>query len=389
MDVTVDLTAGKDKSVLRHTQSYVQYFSESDFQSIKFMPLVFEDKIGILPGQYQMNILVYNKITSQSYRFEKTVEVPETPAAAPGIGPLMLVDRVQPAPADLSSLRSLIFTFFGYSFTPLLERTLHPSDKLNVLFQIYYPADKARQESGEALTMEYRFLGVGGTGAPVKTVTDSILKGKANSMGCLLTYKQLPLEELLTGRYTLVVAAKEPSGRMVASSSIVFTLDASKNRIAQRDFASEQLGADDSGLYEYQRGLILLHQGPAAEALARLRTASLKSPGLTNLGLDLASSSWNRATRRSGLRDGADPWKQGFPDGQQPPGGQGLRRRRPEGGGGQGPGRIPPGDPAVAVRIPGIGRGLRAPRGTGQGDRDAQGRRRAHAYENRVISLSN
>ena len=71
MDVTVDLTAGKDKSVLRHTQGYVQYFSESDFQSIKYMPLVFEDKIGILPGQYQMNILVYNKITSQSYRFEK------------------------------------------------------------------------------------------------------------------------------------------------------------------------------------------------------------------------------------------------------------------------------------------------------------------------------
>ena len=107
-------------------------------------------------------------------------------------------------------------------------------------------------------------------------------------MGCLLTYKQLPLEELPAGRYTLVVAAKEPSGRMVASSSIVFNLEAGNRRLAQRAFASEQLGADDAGLYEYQRGLILLNQGQAAEALPRLRTASLKSPGLTNLGVDLA-----------------------------------------------------------------------------------------------------
>ncbi len=288
MDVTIDLSVDKDKSVLRHTQSYVQYFSESDFQNIKYMPLVFEDKIGIMPGKYQMNILVYNKITSQSYRFEKTVEVPETPVAAPGIGPLMLVDRVQPAPTDLSSLQGLIFTFFGYSFTPLLERTLHPSDKLNVLYQIYYPPDKARAESGESLTLEYRFLGAGGTGAPVKTITDSTLKGKVNAAGCLLTYKQLPLDELLAGRYTLVVAAKEPSGRMVASSSIVFNLDPGSRRPAQRAFASEQLGADDAGLYEYQRGLILLQQDRKSEALARLRTASLKSPGLTSLAVDLA-----------------------------------------------------------------------------------------------------
>jgi GWxTD domain-containing protein len=294
MDVTVDLSVGKDKSVLRHTQGYVQYFSESDFQSIKYMPLVFEDKIGILPGQYQMNILVYNKITSQSYRFEKTVEVPEIPVAAPGIGPLMLVDRVQPAPTDLSSLQGLIFTFFGYSFAPLLERTLHPADKLNVLFQIYYPPDKARQESGESLTLEYRFLGAGGTGAPVKTVPDSVLKSKVNAAGCLLTYKALPLEDLPAGRYTLVIAAKEPSGRMVASSNIVFNLESGNRRLAQRAFASEQLGADDAGLYEYQRGLILLNQGKPAEALPRLRTASLKSPGLTNLGVDLAKLELNQ-----------------------------------------------------------------------------------------------
>ena len=288
MDITVDLSVDKEKRVLHHTQSYVQYFSESDFQNIKHMPLVFEDKIGIMPGKYQMIILVYNKITSQSYRFEKTIEVPETPIAAPGIGPLMLVDRVQPAPTDLSSLQGLIFTFFGYSFTPMLERTLHPGEKMNVLYQIYYPPDKARQEGGESLTLEYRFLGVSGTGAPIKTVTDSAAKGKVNAAGCLLTYKQLPLDDLLAGRYTLVVAAKEPSGRMVASSSIVFNLEGGDRRLPQRSFVSEQLGADDAGLYEYQRGLILLHQDMKPEALARLRTASLKSPGLTNLALDLA-----------------------------------------------------------------------------------------------------
>jgi GWxTD domain-containing protein len=288
LEISVDLSTGKNQTVLHQSQNFVQYYSESDLEKVKYQPLVFEDKIGAVPGQYQMTILVYNKITSQSYRFEKAVEIPEIPAVAPAIGPLMPMENVQPAPTGVISLRSLIFTFFGYSFSPLVERTLHPSEKLNVMYQLYYPPDKARQESNESLDVEYRFLNVGGAGTPAKVITDTLSKGQFNAMGCLLTYKQLAMEQMANGRYTLVVAVKEPSGRMIASNNLAFTLDASKRRVAARDYASEQLAADDAGLYEYQRGMILLNLDKKTEAIERLRAATLRSPALTPAAVALA-----------------------------------------------------------------------------------------------------
>lgn len=288
LEISVDLSTDKNKTVLHHSQNFVQYYSESDLEKIKYLPLVFEDKIGVIPGQYQMTILVYNKITSQSYRYEKAVEIPETPAVAPAVGPLMPMETVQPAPADVVSLRNLIFTFFGYSFTPLVDRTLLPSEKLNVLYQLYYPPDQALQEKDEALTVEYRFLNVGGTGTPAKIITDTLPKAQFNAMGCLLTYKQLPMEQMSGGRYTLVVAVKEPSGRMIASSNLPFTLDAANRRLPPRVYASEQLAADDAGLYEYQRSKILLGLDKKTEAQGHLRTAVLRSPNLTPAAIDLA-----------------------------------------------------------------------------------------------------
>lgn len=287
LQITLNISDDKDQVLHRSSQDLVQYFSEAEFKTVQHLPLVFIDKVGIVPGHFKLDLLVYNKITSQTHQFSKTVDIPEFPAAAPAMSPLIAVESYKPVERTYDALSNLAFSFFGYSFTPLLEKSLSPTEKLNVLLQYYYPPDAVREDPAETLTVEYRILPTGGT-AEAKVVTDTVAKSTVNAAGCVLSFKQLPLTGLFGGRHTLVVSVKEPSGRTIASANLNFIIDAANRRPPQRVYASPTLAADDAGTYDYHRAMIYLKQQHAEAAAAALNRAVLKSPDFVPALAELA-----------------------------------------------------------------------------------------------------
>jgi len=287
LEVSLSVSDEKDHTLLSVRQDVMQYFSEAEFERIKFMPFQFEDKVGIVPGSYKIDLVVFNKVTSQTHRFSKNFEIPDAPSVVPATSPLVLVNQYRKAPADQASLAGLCFSFFGFTFTPLLDKSVHPADKLNVLYQLYYPPDKAAQEAAEPLLVEYKLVAARNTGPP-KVETDHVVKSKFNKMGCLLNFRQISLTDVTPGRCTLVLTVKEASGRVLTGSNIQFNIDPAKRRASVREYASERLQVDESGLYSYHRGQLLLQQGRPEAALAMLREAVLKNPDNTPAAVELA-----------------------------------------------------------------------------------------------------
>lgn len=280
LQINLNISTPDNHNLLHHSQDLVRYYNEEEFRKIQSSPLRFEDKVAILPGKYQVDLVVLNRINGKTYRSSRVLDIPTPPAVVPAISQLSLMEAFRKLPEGTTSLDALCFTFFGYKFTPLLNRVLRPVEYLNILYQLYYPPDKARAESGENLQVEYRIIGQKGTSYS-NTITDPIAKGKFNAAGSMLNFKQLPAKDLPPGQYMLVVAVRETSGRILASENLSFNVDPSLVRPRPNAYSSPELEADDSGRYDFQRAMILFALKRTDDAREALRTAVLKAPTLT------------------------------------------------------------------------------------------------------------
>jgi len=287
LQISLTVANEEGQTLWQGQRDFVQYFKADEFRQVQSAALVFKDKVGLVPGRFKLSLVVINNANSQTYQYEKNVTIPETPAAVPEMSPLVLVGNVEKAQSAASVLDNLVFSFFGYRFQPLLQRIVNPGEPLGVLYQMYYPPDKAREEQGEALRLEYRILDRSGADT-VELLEDQVLKGKFNQRGTLLNFKQIPLDKLLSGTYTLVVSTREPSGQVLTSQNISFTVEKALGASPEKAFVSPALEADNSGLYDYQRAKILEQNGQTAQAVTYLEAAVRQSPALTAAYVDLA-----------------------------------------------------------------------------------------------------
>lgn len=278
LEVGINLSDAEDKVIFRRSQEVVRYFNEDEFERVKGMCLQFQDKLGVVPGKYRMDLLIFNRVNSQTYTQSRTFEVPDLPAAAPAVGPLMLTDSFGTAAAG-DSVESRCFSFFNYRFSPLTERKVSMTERLGVLFHLFWPPEEVKAQPGKQLSLEYRLLPERSE-TPSKVIMDNTVLGKLDAKGTLLTFKQIPLTEIMAGRFSLVIVVKDAEGAVLASGSIPFFLDPTRKTPTLTLF-SDKLGPDAAGIYDYQRSLILEKSGDAAGALRFLERAVLKNPDAT------------------------------------------------------------------------------------------------------------
>jgi len=288
LDITLTVSDENNQMLMKHQQEFVRYFSTQEFNNMKGAALEFKDKVGVVPGKYTFDIIIVNKANSQTYHLDRTLQIPESPTGVPAVSPLVLVKNFEPiAQKTTTPADNLCFSFFGYRFNPMLEKVVRPSKKLNVLYQLYYPPDQAIEAPDELLEIEYRFVDRSGS-STAGLINDKVAKGKFNTYGSLLNFKQLPIEELQNGQHTLVVTVKEASGQLLASQNIRFSVDKGARRTPEQLYASLTLEDDASGLYDYQRGEMLNYLGEKEQALAYFKNAVRKSPMLTAANVSLA-----------------------------------------------------------------------------------------------------
>lgn len=299
LDITLTVSDEAHHTLLTFNQELVQYYSEAEFQRIKSMPLLFEDKLGAVPGKYYIDLLIHNRLNRQNYRVSRLLEIAGAPAVVPALSPVVIMDRFEPVNPAQPKASDLCFTFFNVTFMPLLERSWTAGRKLNVFYQLYYPPDKAAKESGEALTVEYRIVSPSPS-IPPKIITDIIPKSKINRLGSLLNFKQLEPADIPVGRLTLVVALKEPSGRLITSGNVNFSTEPAP--LAQpRLVASQHLQTDEGGIYDYHRALFLEKQGKSGEAYSLMKDAYAKSAGQTVVALAMARLEYQQNNYTRGI----------------------------------------------------------------------------------------
>lgn len=173
----------------------------------KFQPFQVGNRLPLVPGDYKLEVQVVNRAGGKTYRGETKIK------AGPGnevslTGPLLAnsVDRV--ARPDAATP----FQYFGVQFHPAVGRRLARRDPVRLLFELQQAAGSEPRE----YQVEY-VLAEMHDRTMRRTLNDAIAPESFKN-GRLMMSKTIPLSELETGDYRLVVNVKAAGAPQVLTS---------------------------------------------------------------------------------------------------------------------------------------------------------------------------
>jgi hypothetical protein len=223
-------------------------------------PFVFEDKIPVEAGNYQMSVEVKNDDNGWTYQASKQIDI-KGPGDRTAIGDVLVFET------HASERRPRPFAFAGVKFVPSVDNYVMSSRGLSLLYQIQLPATRP-----EALTVHYA---VGSVSSDLKkTFDDKLDPSKADASGALLTAKTLPIEELSPGQYRLGIQILDPQSKQVSATAIPFTVVAEVPKSQPVVIARGQNDSpQNQAIVHYERALCLLAQNRPSDAIGDLQAS--------------------------------------------------------------------------------------------------------------------
>ncbi|MBN2431611.1 MAG: GWxTD domain-containing protein [Acidobacteria bacterium] len=282
LEIRLAVTSRGRGEVARHVEEFIHYFDDPDWERIRTAPFFYAGKMGFISGEYSMELLVLNRADSAVFQLTRDMAVPFLPIQSPSLSPPLPVVRLENADPEKPC-----FTFNGIQFLPQLTRAVFTGDPLVLLFQLYYPPDKARAEADESLTLEYRLL-LYPDGREVMIRREEVPKSRIDRTGTRLHLQSVPVQDLPDGRYSLVVTLRETSGQLLDSLQYTFSATRGRRPEPPQRYLSGSLAPDSAGRYDYQRAVMLLRMDQPDDAYRRLQIALIKDPRLTAAAVELA-----------------------------------------------------------------------------------------------------
>jgi len=178
-----------------------------------------EDRVPIVPGTYNLEILVRNNRTSEATISRQSLVVPEISAMQLSLSNLEVYG--QPSPVR-DPAGTLPFSVAGLRFAPRSTRTatIHVGDKLPVVFQLRLPTPTAAAPRPATVRVQYVFGALSAAGRTPTTTEEDISTDNADGAGNLLSGHTLDTSDLAVGTYRVVVHATGVPGTASASSSL-------------------------------------------------------------------------------------------------------------------------------------------------------------------------
>ncbi|MCI0623911.1 MAG: GWxTD domain-containing protein, partial [Acidobacteria bacterium] len=186
-----------------HTNRYVY---EDDYSWKQELPVTYEDRLPLAPGEYELDIVFRNEATQALYQQHLRVDVPTPLHEGLRLSPPVVYEEVHPGKTGNAPLP---FQLSNLKFVPTLRRTFAANEKLSVFFQIEDPSAGPSSRSTDVLKVEFTIGSLTSRG-PRQTATQGISKRDFTSSGTVLHGKTFPLEELPPGSYRLVVKVTDP-----------------------------------------------------------------------------------------------------------------------------------------------------------------------------------
>ena len=281
LDVDLELRTLDGQLVAMQRNEPEIRLTESEHVSAGGSPFAYRDNLPVIPGEYEVSVVVRNRATQQYTVASAEVRVPATGSGTVGLADLILAYRVERG-SGFSGLRFGTFQFGSAVLEPAVGGTFAASDTLSVAAQAVNAGPdhrvRLRIVPGEALGAE--------TGASAQPLAERIVPaGKAAAP----PIEDFPLAGIGAGRYRVTAELLDGAGEVVASreAPLLVSPRAAVDRprfIVRRSFATHV-----PGLLALALGEQFMAYGRIAEATVAFREATA-NPDLPMARWKLASA---------------------------------------------------------------------------------------------------
>ncbi len=259
VEAQVRVLNAEKKEIYQVTREASASYDEATYEIVRGQQFHFDDRIPVVPGDYQLEFTLLNKLDHVFYRGTASVRVEPPNGTDLAVGTPALVQRCL-AGRDPSEPFN-----FGGNRCNLLGRTELAAGvqaSVSVLFPVYAPA---APEGAPPLKVEYT-VGRLDRGMEPIVVQETLERRRVDRFGSLLVGKSIPLADLTQGSLRLAVKVTDPATHQTAATALAFKLvqnpQPSSNVVTSADFQRDEV----NGANDFRRGLCALAQKRDEEA---------------------------------------------------------------------------------------------------------------------------
>ena len=281
LDVDLELRTTDGQLVAMHRNQPQIRLTESQQRSAGGSPFAYRDNLPVIPGEYEVSVIVRNRATQQYTVASSEVRVPATGAGSVGLADLVLAYRTE-RESELSGLRFGTFQFGSTVMEPAVGGIFASRDLLSVAAQ---PVNAGGEHRTRFRISPDAGLGEEELVSASPLVERTVAAGSADAPAI----EEFPLAELGAGRYRVTAELLDGAGEVIASrdAPLLVSPRAAVDRpgfIVRRSFATHF-----PGLLALALGDQFMAHGRIPEATVAFREATA-NPDLPMARWKLASA---------------------------------------------------------------------------------------------------
>ncbi|HEX2713257.1 MAG TPA: GWxTD domain-containing protein, partial [Candidatus Acidoferrales bacterium] len=290
LEVQVRLRDAKKHSIYEISRQAIIYYSEKELAEARTRPLSFEDRVPVVPGSYEMEFLLFNRVNRMYYRAAASVEVvPKSPPTM-AVGRPVLVQH-----CDRASSNDEPFVVGGGTHCSLqAQNDVPPSAdaSLSLLFPVYLdPA--AQGATDQPFKVQYT---VGKLDRTVKSqvTEDTLDRSRFDRFGTLMVGKSIPLKDLFPGAYMLAIQVTDPTTGHSGGTTFPFRITGNRLPLPNLLTSANVFTDESNGNNDYYRGLCAIAENQPDQAIPLLQHAIERNPQNDRARAQLAKLSYAR-----------------------------------------------------------------------------------------------
>lgn len=244
--------------------------SEEEFEKIKASPIAIAGKAIVLPGEYNLTLMIINKVSKEYGKIERKIIVPSKGDELRILSPMIASKKLDVQKTTESKVKP--FTFERTMLLPNVKREFPPGTYLYLYFQIYIPESNISINKN-LLAAKYSVLNKEKVIWEDSDLLAPYLETQADTLSLL---KPIPLT-FGVGNYQLKISLVEGEQEKVSADVIDFKVLSSKN-VPFPALYAKNYPPDSAYHYNIQKASAYLAQGDRLEAITELKTAHRKNP---------------------------------------------------------------------------------------------------------------
>jgi len=264
------------RTVFQYEREYPLEFGKEQIKQVKMIPMAIQDSFPLVPGIYNVSVLLQNTVSKEFTSFERDIIIPESEEAF-WMGDLVLAYMKK---KDLELLKSS-FKVGEERFYPCLRREFTPQDTLYLFFQLF----GLTQEMSEEGWISYAFNKDG----KEQYVRKRKIKRYEDTMNFL---EEFSLEDFPPSSYSLRVSVLDRNEKEVLFKEEGFSV---LSEIHARPWIQfKKYPGSGDPIYSFIKGAQFLNKGEMGKAEDELGKAYEMEPEREDFAIAYAGVLLNR-----------------------------------------------------------------------------------------------